>query len=118
MGDEFVYEDNASKAVQWAANCNVKSLSEGSSLLVRYRAVRHLPQVMGPTLLRRKLRSAAMDADPPRFEAPSTARINHVGGQRSCCAMLVLSIFMKLKLKSFSFLNESQQGLERGPHHL
>ena len=62
----FVYEDTASKAVQWAANCNVKSLSVN---LLCWRALCgvHLPQVKGFYAPAR--RSADMDADPPRFEA-------------------------------------------------
>ena len=62
----FVYEDIASKAVQWDVNCNVK---KPLSLICSVGGARaaHLPQVIwsyAPAC-----RSADMDADPPRFEA-------------------------------------------------
>ena len=54
----FVYEDIASKAVQWDANCNVKGTK--CNLIRGARSVRRAPsQVMGATLLAR--RSADMD---------------------------------------------------------
>ena len=63
----FVYEDIASKAVQWDVNCNVKTTESDPALLLVVLALPTFHRLSGPTLLAR--RSADMDADPPRFEA-------------------------------------------------
>ena len=47
----FVYEDIASKAVQWDVNCNVKTTESDPALLVVL-ALPTFHRLSGPTLLR------------------------------------------------------------------